>query len=241
MARVRPGVDINVKALAFLTPIKEAGLPIAVIQKASEMSAIAAMPEIYIQNATSVALIADLAERTAKPKRILDLCASPGGKLLATHDTFPEAELFANDLSEEKILRLSQNLTKYGVKAHLSCGPGENYTSDVRFDVIILDVPCSNSGVLNKRAEARWRLAPEMIEALHVKQRALIAHAQTLLAPGGVIWYITCSILKSENEAMIAEIASQTSPKLQVQFSRTILPNTDGWDGGFAALFHYEP
>lgn len=239
MARVRPGVNINTKAMEFLTPIKEAGIPVAVIQKASEMSTISAMPEFYIQNATSAALIADLAEKTAKPKRLLDLCASPGGKLLAAHDLYPESELFANDLTEEKIVRLSQNLTKYGVKAQLSCGPGEDYQSDVRFDVIILDVPCSNSGVLNKRAEARWRLSPEAITTLLAKQRALIVHAKSLLAPGGVIWYLTCSILKSENEEMIASVTSQGD--LHAVFSKTILPNSNGWDGGFGCLLKPEP
>jgi len=230
MARVRPGVDINTKAFNFLLPLRETGVPVAIIGKTMELSAVATMPEIYIQNATSVALIGELAEKTPMPSRILDLCASPGGKLLATHDLYPHAELYANDVTEEKLLRLSQNLKKYGVKAHLNCGLGENYTLDTPFDVIILDAPCSNSGVLNKRVEARWRLTEEEIAALHIKQQALIEHAMTLLAPGGVIWYITCSILKSENEDMIAKCP------LKCTFSKQILPNAEGWDGGFAAI-----
>ena len=234
MVRVRPGVDINSEALKMLSPIKETGIPIAIMEKASALSAISAMPEIYIQNATSVALVGELAARTETPKNILDLCASPGGKLIATHDIYPEAKLFANDISEEKIFRLSENLKKYGIKAHLNSGLGEEYTSETLFDLIILDVPCSNSGVLNKRAEARWRLTPEAIDDLHKKQEALLKHATTLLSKKGKIWYMTCSILRSENEEIVSSIAKKC--ELHMLFSQTILPNPQGWDGGFGCL-----
>lgn len=235
MVRVRPGVDINAQAFNFLSPLKETGVPVAILKTASSLSAIAAMPEVYIQNATSVALIAELAtKQSIPPTRILDLCASPGGKLLAVHDLFPQADLYANDLTVDKVMRLSQNLAKYGVKADLTCGPGEEYSAANLFDLIILDVPCSNSGVLNKRAEARWRLTNEALAALHKKQVDLIKHAATLLAPGGVIWYITCSILKTENEALLTYASKHCG--LAIEYQRTILPNTDGWDGGFAGL-----
>lgn len=234
MARVRPGVDIGTDAFKFLRPQEASGIPIAIIDKAASLAALAELPEIYIQNATPVALVALLAERTKTPERILDLCASPGGKLLAAHDLYPHAKLFANDVSQEKLLRLSHNLRKYGVQADLTCGPGEAYESQERFDLIILDVPCSNSGVLNKRPEARWRLTPEALAALEQTQRSLIQHAKTRLSPSGVIWYLTCSILKEENEQLTHSVCQQTG--LQMEYSHTILPNKEGWDGGFAAL-----
>lgn len=234
MARVRPGVDINKTALKFLLPQETSGLPIAIIDKAASLSALAERPEIYIQNATPVALVALLAERTQTPIRILDLCASPGGKLLAAHDLYPQAKLFANDVSADKLLRLSHNLRKYGVQADLTCGPGEAYESQDQFDLIILDVPCSNSGVLNKRPEARWRLTSEALDELRQTQLRLIHHAQTLLSPDGVIWYLTCSILKEENEQLMHSACRQN--ELQLDYFHTILPNGEGWDGGFAAL-----
>ena len=234
IARIRPGIDLNLEAFKYLQPHIETGLPIAIIDKAASLSALAEMPEIYIQNVTPVSLVASLAERTTPPATILDLCASPGGKLLAAHDLYPKAELFANDVSQEKLLRLSQNLMKYGAKADLTCGLGEEYSSQKLFDVIILDVPCSNSGVLNKRSEARWRLNPEAMKNLNMIQMRLLEHAKTLLAPGGAIWYLTCSILKDENEKIIENMRKQFG--LTVEFSRTVLPNMEGWDGGFAAL-----
>lgn len=240
MVRVRPGVDISAEAFKFLNPVTDGGVPVAILSKTASLAAIVAMPEVYIQNATPVALVAELAQRTKLPGNILDLCASPGGKLLAAHDMFPGVPLFANDVSEEKIARLSENLKKYSVQAELSIGPGEAYVSGGRtFDLIILDVPCSNSGVLNKRPEARWRLSSEAVEQLAAKQRALIDHAAKLLSPGGAIWYLTCSILEDENEARVKEAAATHG--LALEYVKTILPNREGWDGGFAALLRKVP
>ena len=137
-------------------------------------------------------------------------------------------------MSQEKLLRLSQNLIKYGIKVDLTCGKGEDFISEELFDLIILDVPCSNSGVLNKRPEARWRLSEEAIENLKIMQLGLIEHALTLLAERGVVWYLTCSILKHENEEILEYISRHFG--YEATFSRTILPNQEGWDGGFAAL-----
>lgn len=235
MVRVRPGVDISAEAFKFLNPANGSSVPVAILSKTASLSAIAAMPEVYIQNATPVALVAELGQRTKHPGNILDLCASPGGKLLAAHDIFPGIPLFANDVSEEKIARLAENLKKYSVQAELSIGPGEKYEMDGRaFDLIILDVPCSNTGVLNKRPEARWRLSEESVEQLAEKQRALIDHAAKLLSPGGTLWYITCSILPEENESRVKEAAARQN--LVIEYTKTILPNREGWDGGFAAL-----
>lgn len=183
---------------------------------------------------TPVALVADLASKSSYPQRVLDICASPGGKLLAAHDHFPKAKLFANDISPEKILRLTQNLTKYGVTAQVRCGQGEDYPISEPFDVVILDVPCSNSGVLNKRPEARWRLTAEALQALKTQQLGLLEHALTLIGKQGVIWYLTCSILKAENEQLMAAFCQKHAMKMA--YARTILPNAEGWDGGFACL-----
>lgn len=238
MVRVRPGIDISHEAFSFLSPVQRetvpVAIPVAIMEKTANLSAIADRPEVYIQNATPVALVGSLAEKTPTPKKILDLCASPGGKLLAAHDLYPKAELFANDVTERKLTLLSQNLSKYGVKAALSCGLGEEYDSPEKFDLIILDVPCSNSGVLNKRAEARWRLSEEHVKELAEKQYRLLRHAAALLAPNGVIWYLTCSILKCENEELVE--AACRSFGLKEICAKKILPDESGWDGGYGTL-----
>lgn len=234
MVRIRPGFDISEEAFPFQISQNEFDLPIAIIKKNTSLSIFTDNPHLYIQNATPVILIASLAKHCKTPSTILDLCASPGGKLLAVHDHYPQSKLFANDVSKEKISRLSENLKKYQVQAVLTCGPGETYASEEKFDLIILDVPCSNSGVLNKRPEARWRLNNETLQNLNKTQTSLIRHAATLLAPEGEVWYMTCSILKEENENIVRSTVKKLGFK--VEYTRTILPNEKGWDGGFCAV-----
>lgn len=187
------------------------------------------LPEFYIQNETPGKLMHELSLGIAqRPKSILDLCASPGGKLLAAHDLFPEAKLYANEISENRIDRLKENCKKYDLNVTFSICPGEQYPTNTPFDLIILDVPCSNTGVLNKRAEARWQ------QREHEKiQLELLSHAFELLTPTGEIWYLTCSILKKENEGITHHFADR------IRFEKTVLPNGYA-DGGYGcALTHF--
>jgi len=167
-----------------------------------------------------------------KPNSILDLCASPGGKTLLVHDLFPGAKLFANDISEQKMKKLSQNCQKYHLDASLSCCKGEDFVSEQLFDLIMVDAPCSNTGVLSKRPEARWRFSPETFKDLEETQLKLLGHAVTLLSPQGEIWYLTCSILDFENEKLIQQVCQKYD--LQVRTQLTIYPSEAGLDGGFA-------
>lgn len=183
----------------------------------------------YIQNQTPVLLVEELAKYVSSPKKILDLCSSPGGKLIALHDLFLDAELFANDKSQEKIDLLKSNLKKYTIDASVFMQDAKEFVSDEKFDLIVLDVPCSNSGVLNKRAEARYRLDEENIRKLCEDQFLMLKNAKSFLAKGGSIWYMTCSILRQENEEMVAR-AVEMGFKVKGQI--TILP-THYRDGGF--------
>ena len=188
-----------------------------------EIEKITQSPDYYIQNSTPVTLLSELCKQLkSNPKNILDLCAAPGGKSIALKDTFPNAKLTANDSSKKRLSTLKENFEKYGVDASIQNYPGEEYPLDQKFDLILIDAPCSNSGVLNKRPEARWRLSEEALVALETTQKNLIDRAKRLLNPGGQIWYLTCSILPRENEALI-----------KGNYSKTILPNQHGSDGGF--------
>ncbi|MFT4551970.1 MAG: 16S rRNA (cytosine967-C5)-methyltransferase [Chlamydiales bacterium] len=199
------------------------------------------LPEIskssnyYIQNVTPATLLGKLCEKIDAPEKVLDLCASPGGKTIAIHDYFPKAELFANDISENKLLKLNENFQKYDIDAHISISNGESFQSDELFDIIIVDAPCSNSGVLNKRPEARWRLSDQSIKSLEELQAGIIENAIKFLKDGGQLWYMTCSILKSENEKAVERFSQDFG--LQIVRCETILPNKNGWDGGFSCAF----
>lgn len=218
-----------------LEPLKDTQYPIAILKEREAIQHIAASKEYYIQNATPIALFYSLRDHLKQqPRKILDLCASPGGKLLLAHDLFPDAQLYANDISEEKLKKIRENLSKYDAVAHLSCGLGEEFKSNEKFDLIILDVPCSNTGVLNRRPEARWRLSPEHMKAIVEEQKKILKHSVDLLSPQGAIFYLTCSILKDENERLIDEIEKSSS--IKAIYKKTILPNQEGWDGGFGCV-----
>lgn len=179
-------------------------------------------PSYYIQNPTPGTLMTTLAEGIVRPPRnILDLCAAPGGKLLAAHDLFPNASLVANERSYDRLHPLRENCAKYGLDVQLHVGSGESFQSNERYDLVILDVPCSNSGVLNKRIEARWQ--ERHLEKL---QAALLAHAFELVSEEGQIWYLTCSIMTEENSAVTHKYASQILREL------TVLPE-GVHDGGY--------
>ncbi len=189
-------------------------------------------PVYYIQNKTQPTLLTELAEG-CKPKKILDLCSAPGGKLILFQELFPDAKLTANDASEKRLVRLEENLDKYKVSAQITCHRAEEYPQTDKFDLILLDAPCSNSGVLHKRPEARWRIDTRHLKALKEVQWRTLERAVSLLEAGGHIWYMTCSILAEENEEQIKRACSSLSLTVERgPFKR--LPGKEGWDGGFA-------
>jgi 16S rRNA (cytosine967-C5)-methyltransferase len=192
----------------------------------SAMEQISKRSDCSIQNITQIQLVQELASKLpVAPRRILDLCAAPGGKTLLLADTYPEAAIWANDISPKRVERLASNMEKYGIPAQISCHSAAELQTDAPFDLILVDAPCSNSGVLHRRPEARWRL--DAFDSLVATQQQLLQEAKRLLAPGGSIWYMSCSILGCEN--------SPSVEGLLLRHSLQILPNNRGWDGGYGA------
>jgi len=226
--RVRPQADQGFYQEPAFSWISEAP-PVVRLNETQRLTEIALRKDAYIQNWTPAYLMDRLCNASSQaPTAILDLCAAPGGKLLAVHDHFPKAKLFANDVSAEKMAQIEENCAKYGIEATLSCQRGEEFSSADKFDLIILDAPCSNTGVLNKRAEARWRLNKESVEAHAALQKKLLKHAASLLKSGGELWYLTCSILPEENQEVARSLG------LSLHSETLILPTPDGKDGGYA-------
>jgi len=191
----------------------------------------------YTQNPTQVELLSVQANRLAfSPTKILDLCAAPGGKTLLLHRLFPKAKLVANDIAPKKMALLQENFAKCSCPAEISCQDGTSFQWEEPFDLIVVDAPCSNSGVLYKCPEARWRIDQEEIAKLNATQLALLQGARRNLAPYGVIWYQTCSILPEENEELVQKSGLQVvgAPILQ-------LPDSLGHEGGFSCSLQNHP
>lgn len=202
------------------------GLKMAVLETAD--------PTCYIQNRTQPKLLVQLANLfQGNPKRILDMCAAPGGKSLILHHLYPDAQLTVNDSAEQKIKRLSENLERFSCPAQILCQKGEEITSSELFDLILIDAPCSNSGVLYKCPEARWKISEELLTGLAETQMKLLANAVRLLKKDGKIWFMTCSILAKENEQQVKKACALFGLKIDGE-SVLQLPDSEGHEGGFA-------
>lgn len=187
----------------------------------------------YIQNCTPVQLVTTLAKTIQKtPTHILDLCAAPGGKTLLLAHLFPEAHLIAHDLPHKE-KRLLENVHRFA--PNVKVVTNHEAFADRKFDLILVDAPCSNSGVLYKCPEARWRLSQESLDQLEQVQIELIKQAITHLQKGGTLWYMTCSILQQENEAFVEKL--QKTLGLTLNQFLLCLPDQKGQEGGFAASF----
>ncbi len=155
-------------------------------------------PDLWVQDASSSRAIAD--NSTLKPAVIFDVCAGQGTKTRQLLATFPEARVVATDTDDHRRRTLKRTLGEHDrltivepadlAQAVLECG---------KADLILADVPCSNSGVLARRAEARLRLGPQQLKRLVATQREIIARAVQMLAPGGAMLYATCSLDPEEN------------------------------------------
>lgn len=129
-----------------------------------------------------------------RDKYWLDLCAGPGGKaaLLAAVGAERGAELIANEVNQKRA-----SLVKRSVQAlpnvEVVCADGRDFRSEVQFDRVLVDAPCSGLGSLRRRPESRWNHNPEDLQDLLPLQRDLLASAVRLSRPGGIIAYVTCT------------------------------------------------
>jgi 16S rRNA (cytosine967-C5)-methyltransferase len=180
----------------------------------------------------------------ARPgETILDACAAPGGKTIMLAEAMQgEGVLVASDVGGKRLKRLEQNLkrmqqdwvrtlemdvTRPDDRAGKGL-PGEG------FDAILLDVPCSNTGVLRRRVEARWRFNEEELQSLIQVQARMLDSAVVLLKPGGRIVYGTCSIEPEENVRQVEAFLSRT-PGFQLEEARGLVPGEQDTEGAYAA------
>ena len=174
-------------------------------------------------------------------ERILDACAAPGGKSAILAGAMENSgEIIAVDVAGSRSERLRENMTRLAA-ANVTVAemdllaegdiPGHYRES---FDRIIIDVPCSNTGVLRRRVDARWRLMPGFEKQMAELQSRFLLAVLPLLKPGGKLVYSTCSIEPEENSGVVAGIV-ETHPDLSVIEEMTLMPSAVH-DGSYAAL-----
>jgi 16S rRNA (cytosine967-C5)-methyltransferase len=154
-------------------------------------------------------LTADLLD-LADGQRVLDACAAPGGKAchaLERHDL----DLVAVELEAARVPRIRDNLARLGLDAKVieaDAAAPDAWWDGRPFDRILIDAPCSATGVLRRRPDVRLHRRAGDITALNTVQATLLEALWPLLAPGGRLLYVTCSLLRAENEAILAPFLS---------------------------------
>ncbi|MGC1274195.1 MAG: 16S rRNA (cytosine(967)-C(5))-methyltransferase RsmB [Planctomycetaceae bacterium] len=170
-------------------------------------------------------------------QRVLDLCAAPGTKTSHLAELMNDTgTIVAADVSKTRLSRVAENIARLGLTCVETVKIGEDGSGlpAGEFDAVLLDVPCSNTGVLGKRPEARWRLTPHDLTELPPKQTQLLSLALDRVKPGGRVVYSTCSIEPEENEQVVqAALAGRSG--VSVVETRLHLPG-DPSDGGFQTL-----
>ncbi len=161
--------------------------------------------------------------------RVLDCCAAPGGK--ATHLAQlvgPTGEVTAWDADESRLEMVRENAERLSLP-RLVCAPPEG-----EYDAVLADVPCSNTGVLARRPEARWRVRERHLPALAERQLKIARAAARHVRHGGAFVYSTCSLEPEENLGVVHDLL-RLEKGFALEEARTIYPD-EGWgDGGFMA------
>jgi 16S rRNA (cytosine967-C5)-methyltransferase len=185
----------------------------------------------YIQDPST--LLAPRELGTQPDETVLDLCAAPGGKTtfiaqLANN----EGKIVANDISEERLKLVQENCARLGVTCVETLSAFRFPLS--AFDRILVDAPCSNTGVMRRRVDLRWLIQPQEIERLRATQLDLLKQAATVLKTGGILVYSTCSLEPEENSEVVIEFLREHK-NFKLESERQLLPFANNADGAYVA------
>jgi len=172
---------------------------------------------------------------------VLDLCAAPGGKTTYMAQRMENrGRIVAMDVSATRLERVGENCRRLGVSivATLACSgtKPERCLRGELFDRVLVDAPCSNTGVMRRRPDLRWRIEEAEIGKLAALQEKLLKSAAAMVRQGGVLVYSTCSLEKEENER-VAERFRESHPEFALDATRSTFPPRDGQDAAFIARF----
>lgn len=197
---------------------------------------------VTVQDASAQGCVALLDPQNGE--KILDLCAAPGGKTTHILEAAPLADVMAIDVDAQRLARISENLQRLKMTAEVKLGDGRapgSWCGNTQFDRILLDAPCSATGVIRRHPDIKWLRRNGDIAELAELQHQILTAIWPHLKSGGTLLYATCSILPEENQlqisqflkthkdARVVETGNPTQPGIQV------LPQADGGDGFYYA------
>lgn len=186
---------------------------------------------------------------TQPGERILDACAAPGGKSCHLLEQTNDLTLWSLDIDSDRTTRIHENLSRLKLTAHVITGDATQpatWWDKTHFDRILLDAPCSATGVIRRNPDIKLLRQEEDITHLATLQQQIIDQMWSLLKPGGALLYATCSVMPEENSEQIKAFLEQRddaileplSPKygINVGYGTQLLPQEKGHDGFFYCL-----
>lgn len=237
---------------AFLAPTKWAGFYEVKAGHWEEVRRLVTEGALYLQDPSTRLCIELLAPQPGET--ILDACAAPGGKSLFIADTMKSGKVVALDepappgKTDIRLVRLKENLARAPAGVEVAMVEADlaavntvfyrNLNLPESYDAVLLDAPCSNTGVMRHRIDVKWRLQDGDFVRHQQQQLGLLHAAARLVRPGGRLVYSTCSIDADENDGVIkAFLASRVGSRVKLARSVQAYPWTDGHDGAGAFLF----
>ncbi len=203
-----------------------------------------ALGHVSIQDgaAQQAALILDCQSN----ETVLDCCAAPGGKTCHILEMTPDlASMTAIDVDANRLIRVEENLTRLNLKANVVAGDAADASSwwdNKQFDRILLDAPCSGTGVIRRHPDIKWLRKASDITNLVELQQQILKNVWSLLKPGGTLLYATCSILPEENSEQIQHFIEKNNDVELLEIANgeqkvgwQILPNEQSMDGFYYA------
>ncbi|MBR4196369.1 MAG: RsmB/NOP family class I SAM-dependent RNA methyltransferase [Synergistaceae bacterium] len=208
---------------------------------------------LFTAQAEGSILAASLAGKFYGGGNILDMCSGRGVKAGQMLQECPSAKIECWEVSESRSKSAVRELERLGVisRAVLRAGNALSLVPENSPGFVVLDAPCSGSGTWNRKPESKWRLTWDKLDSLVMTQKRLLRRAVSLCESGGHILYITCSLLKQENESVVAEVLSANSDCAEIsglvdwrgEFFRRgkpygiyILPGNSWLDGFYCSL-----
>lgn len=235
----------------YLQQLQERGMQASTVVDAPEaLQLIDAVPvselpgfaegDVSVQDAAAQLAAAQLILHAPNGGRLLDACAAPGGKTAHSLELGHFSNVLALDQDPERLKRVEETLLRLGLSSKVNTKAAdacalEDWWDDVPFDAILLDAPCSGTGVIRRHPDIKILRRPTDIATLIELQGQLLDALWRTLAGGGVLLYATCSTLKKENEEQIHAFLQRTPDASLAVDCRQILPSINGMDGFFYA------
>lgn len=184
----------------------------------------------YIQDPSTLLAPTMLDAKTGQA--VLDVCAAPGGKTTYLAQMISnEGRIVAQDIEPARLKLVEENAARLGA---ICITTDPSVPADATFDRVLVDAPCSNTGVMRRRVELRWRIKAEEIKRLALTQIGILRAAAKRVRVGGFVVYSTCSLEREENQLVVGQFLAENND-FGLDQERELTPMKDGVDGAYCA------